>query len=255
MSEKPKKSKKRIPQWQFLIAWIGGQYAAFFGTVLLGFLFMIPLNLMGFTLGQFPLILQSLIAGTVLGWFSGWVQQWSIRKHFGHDVKGWRSISAILTGLVFAIVMPPAIFFAGNFPALFEDGTTLTLFISLLFMALFGASGIGQAFLLRKHVKQSWLFFLSTLVGGLIYALPVFGNASTILAQIAQYSVTAFTILWLFQMSGAMDAMQSQDDAIERLSDAESDEEDDYYSREEEQSRRGRLFKGLWGFLRRGFAI
>lgn len=38
MTEKPKKSKKRIQQWQFLLTWIGGQYGAFFGTALPGLL-------------------------------------------------------------------------------------------------------------------------------------------------------------------------------------------------------------------------
>ena len=94
MTEKPKKSKNRIPQWQFLLAWIGGQYAAFFGTVLAGLLVMIPLNLMGISYNMLPDLLSLAIGGAAWGWFVGWVQQWSIRKHFGHDVKGWKIVSA-----------------------------------------------------------------------------------------------------------------------------------------------------------------
>ena len=60
-------------------------------------------------------------------------------------------------------------------------------------------------------------------------------------AQIAQYSVTAFTIIWLFQMSGAMDAMQSQDEAIDRLSDTDEEESYDDYQEEEKHQRDNRF--------------
>ena len=255
MTEKPKKSKKRIPQWQFLIAWISGQYGAFFGTAFLGFLLMIPLSWMGISIDIIHPVIQFLIAGVAVGWTSGWVQQWSIRKAFGHDVKGWRSISAILTSISLAIVGSLIGYLALAQPLLFENQETMTYtaIVAATFMSIFGAAGLGQAILLRKHIKHSWLFFLSTLVGGLMFGLPLLGDSTYITVQIAQYSVTAFTILWLFGMSGTMDAMRSEDSAIDRLSDAESEDvyDDDY--EEEQQYERGNLWKNL--FRRLGFAI
>lgn len=248
MTEKPKKSKKRIPQWQFLLAWIGGQYGAFFGTVLLGLLVMIPLNLMGVSYDMLPNLLTLAIGGAVWGWFVGWVQQWSIRKHFGHDVKGWKTVSAILTAIIMMIMIPLIMWTALNTPFIYKESNSYPLIVSATFMAIFGASGLGQAILLRKHVKHSWLFFMSTLVGGIVYGLPIFGNASSIIAQIAQYSVTAFAILWLFQMSGTMDAMQSEDEALERLTDSETDEAyDDYHGEDEKHQRDNRFTRFLRG--------
>ncbi len=255
MTEKPKKSKRRIPQWQFLIAWIGGQYAAFFGTAFMGYLLLLPLNWMGFSIDMLHPVIQFLIAGGAVGWFSGWVQQWSIRKTFGHHVKGWRTISAILTAISLSFVGSLIGYLAIAQPLLFEnqESITYTAIVAATFMSIFGAAGLGQAILLRQHIKHSWLFFLSTLVGGLIFGLPLLGDATYLTVQIAQYSVTAFAILWLFGMSGTMDAMQSQDDAIQRLSDVESDDAyGDEYEEEQEQGY-GNLWKNL--FRRLGFAI
>lgn len=253
MSEKPKKSKKRIPQWQFLLTWIGGQYAAFFGIGSLGLLLVILMNFLGFTTDWIPNFIVLPLGGMLWGWFSGWVQQWSIRKHFGHQVKGWRTISAILTGIAVSTIVPFVVSLALTQPDLFS-GNNIVAMVAVTFMALFGTTGLGQAFLLRKHVKHSWLFFMATLVGGIIFGLPNMGNSSIFVAQIAQLSVTAFAILWLFGMSGTMDAMQSEDEAIQRLTDSESDSdvyEDDY----EEEQKQGR--KNLWKnlFRRLGFAI
>lgn len=246
MTEKPKKSKHRIPQWLFLVAWIGGQFGIFFGIGAIVSLLTALLNAAGLML---PLPLLYFIGGTGLGWFSGWVQQWSIRKHFGHDIKGWRSISALLTGIVFSLIIPFITDLAMTQPFLFENTSTYTALVTATFMAIFGAAGIGQAILLDKHVKHSWLFFLSTLVGALIYALPLLGDSSYFVAQIAQYAVTAFAILWLFGMSGTMNALQSQDEVIQRLTD--SDSEEDFYDEDDEQQRgRVNFWIQLFGRLR-----
>lgn len=255
MHEKPKKSKDRIPQWQFLLAWISGQYVGFYTTVFMGFAVLLALNNIAEFASVTPALLQFLIVGAGLGWFSGWVQQWSIRKYTGHFIKGWKTVSSILTAISFATVIPFVMYLAQTHLYLFDNNSpTLIALVAGTFMAIFGAAGLGQSILLRKHVKNSWLFFLSTLVSGLMFGLPVLGNSTYIVAQIAQFSVTAFAIIWLFGMSGNMDALQNS--AIQRLSDTDSEaiEDEEQDTQQKRQSGKNSLFQGLWTTLKRSFA-
>lgn len=192
------------------------------------------------------------IAGLLLGWFIGWVQQWSIHNYFGRYIKGWRTISAIFTGITLLIVQSSLLWIQLNFTSFSEYGIFYLTSMSIAYMAIFGVMGIVQAILLRKHVRYSWVFLLSALIGGGIQGIPILGQPS--LLQIVHYTITAFTLICLFRMSGALDNMSSEDEAIERLRDADYTDDTDYID-SEQHKKRDTLLERLFNKMGLAFSI
>ncbi|GAB5493371.1 MAG: hypothetical protein Phog2KO_35860 [Phototrophicaceae bacterium] len=178
--------------------WIGGQCIVYFLVNAIGSL--VPLN--GVPVVSFVRILANAIIGLAFGWFAGWVQQWSIHKHFGLYVEGWRTISAIMTGIILVISQLFIIWFIRNFVAIYQNPISYSIFWSLLYIVTLGAASIGQTILLRKHVQHSWLYLLSPLIAGITFGLPfLLGASSPLIAYLVHYIVSAFVIIWLFQMT------------------------------------------------------
>ncbi len=198
------KNPGRSKKYSFLILWLIGHalaWAAYFssqGMFNVDWIWTIALGLGGVT---------------------SLVQYLLIRWQFGRNIKWWLPLS-ILTWL-FAAFFP--------FDASLQLGDS-QIGITIQALALFAPAALIQAFLLRKHVQNSWLWLLASITGTTTFALSVAALNWIPLSGYLGYGVyastTALTLLWLFGMSQQEMSEVSQSASYKRLTD--SDEQEEY---------------------------
>lgn len=205
---KVKKGQARGNRWLFVLLWIVGHALAWgvFSMVQ-----MIP----GFAEINLTEILLAM--GLVVGGITSLTQYLLIRWQFGRNIKWWMPISLI--AWVFAILTP--------FQASLRMGDT-QFEVTAQLLALYVPIAVVQMVLLRKHVRQSWLWLVATLAGSSVFALSLISLQEVLLwapfvAFGAYASITALSLLWLFGMSKPEVQQSISASSYERLSD-ETDE-------------------------------
>jgi len=169
------KSKLRISRNKFLGLWIIGCNIIFYAMALAA--------IFGYNLvpaGSPASYLEYLLIGSVGGMLMGMLRQWLIRRHFGLDIKAWTLISAVLNGFAFT-----AAFF------MLRTGETL-IYLIMSVILIFSAASAGHAILLRKHVKNAWLYFATGVISPLTYIVPLIGS-------FLPSAVSAFILIKLFE--------------------------------------------------------
>ncbi|MEM9953396.1 MAG: hypothetical protein AAF846_17445 [Chloroflexota bacterium] len=259
MTEKPKKSKTLWAYWQFLLAWVIGQFLSYWVAIVIGGVIILPivfvLNLVGIDFNSFDAITRPIAliwVGAIFTYLITWAQQYIIRRFTGHHLKHWRMTSAVILAVLIPIVTLGGQWAWEALAAYRQSPLMETLFQVAPFILIWGMLGLSQAWLLRKRLKHVWLYALGMVVSGILFGVSQ--NPSSIFSHLLVHSVTGLTLIWIFYMSKGQDVQTSQDEAIARLSDSTSNEDIIYDDERESHQKRGALWEWLWRNLPLTFA-
>jgi hypothetical protein len=196
-----KKSPMRINSVIFAILWalsyLFGAGAAYFLTFTL---FEPPLQEVPwwYTFGMIFTLL------TTMGIVSSSMQRFAMWLRFGRRLTWWRRTSVIgwwMGGLL--TVGLSRLYFASEIPTLNWLGHPVTLILALSTPWI-----VMQWLVLRRHVDRAWLYILTSLSGSTVFGsllismndgLNFFGMS---LALGGSAVIIAYTLVWLFSMSG-----------------------------------------------------
>ncbi|MEM9953881.1 MAG: hypothetical protein AAF846_19885 [Chloroflexota bacterium] len=210
-AEKLKKSPPKRNRLLFMTLWILGH-----GLAWLPFFMVSNSGGAGDELGLVVWV------GGFIGGITSLTQYALIRWYFGRNLKWWLPLS--LVAWIGAAIFP--------FVYLVDELPFNQIGLTLQMLSLATPAAIVQAFLLRKHVRQAWLWVLATITGLIVFSLSVttlndlFFDTDFIIAAVS-YGLfaltTASTLLWLFGMSQQANKMKNIADAETRLADTSSD--------------------------------
>ena len=209
MSEKKKKQAGWLGTIPFVLLWAlsyGLGWFALIGSIML----IRTFNPSFFSL--FPEFVYFIPLGAIPGLISGSIQQVLIRWKFGIHIRRWwlgSTLGAILAAGAFFVVIT-------NFGAVLDSFFAyLTQFSELLGPALiigsfFALYSTAQAWVLREHVKRTWMWPLAAFVSAATFIMPLFttGDVAELwtttlfgIAGLLQGSVMGLTLVWLFGMT------------------------------------------------------
>jgi hypothetical protein len=213
MSEKKKNNTNRLGTIPFAVLWTLA-YGLGWATVITG----------GFVTNRFfpevfrwfPDVVYLMLAASVPAFIYGVAQQFLIRWKFAVKFNWWflwTTLTAALTAGSFQI------FEWINLP--FGISSPIVA-ITLVFGYIFGAQALVQAWLLRQHVKKSWMWVTAAVASAATFAVPLataqyFGQWAMIgnfgFAGILQGAVMALTLVWLFGMTRVEPLKRGMDNA------------------------------------------
>lgn len=205
LAQKPKgkntPSKKN--RWIFLSLWLLGHSFAW-----------IPYMLASQANSGDSLITFAIFVGGFIGGITSLTQYLLIRRQFGKNIKWWFPLSTV------AWVLGSIILYTQMFDL---DFTTLNFSLQMLVLA--GSAILIQMGLLRKHIKQFWLWGLANFAGLTAFSAGLINidliaepNIFTVGLTYALFaSATGMTLLWLFGM--AQTPAKQKQHSIERLTD------------------------------------
>ena len=136
--------------------------------------------------------------------------QASVMKRYFHFTPQYWKRATVIGGLIGAPVTAFAIFTLGNYTSAnysqlvaLEQFEILQKLISILPMVMYVTiMSIMQAIVLRRYIRNAWLWILANAVAGFMFSMvatmtfnPGFGD--WLLAAVAQGAVTGFAMLWL----------------------------------------------------------
>ncbi len=212
-------------RWIFLGLWLLGH-----GLAWLPFMIMTETSL------DDTVIAFAIFIGIFLGGITSATQYLLIHRQFGHNIKWWMPLSTI-AWIIGAITLYSIDLFNTEF-------TSFNFTIQMLVLA--GPAILVQLFLLRKYIKQSWLWGLANFAGLATFAtgLVTLSNGDTNFLTVAiSYglfaSATGMTLLWLFGM--AQTPTKQKAHSIERLIDNNVDYIHDEVLSEPSQTQTQRL--------------
>jgi len=151
-----------------------------------------------------------LISGAVIGLSVGAVQRWLLRRYLCWTADRWRrysmlggALGAAVAALVYSFARMMLYRRTGYYPGSMDMA-------AMVIMPLFvGVMSVLQWMTLRYAVKQSLLWVLSNVVGGLIFSGMLWINAprmdndiswiAPFIAVLGQAFVTGLVMLWLFE--------------------------------------------------------
>ena len=111
---------------------------------------------------------------SLIGFITGVVQQFLVRKMFNVDLAGWWWKSTIIwagAGLIWYVVnTAPAIF---SFMSGLNRSLSNALFIAIYMIFFLVPPTLIQAWLLRKQLDRVWLLPIVGLIGILLFAFPI----------------------------------------------------------------------------------
>jgi|GEM_PF-2685341 len=219
---KHKKGISRHNKFIFLVLWFIGHLLAWGGL----WLFVVSPLFME----DFGNNVQFGFLGFIVGGITSLVQYSLIRWQFGRNIKWWIPLS-ILAWIFASIISFQA---SGS---LTTDYNNVVVSISAL--ALYLPPVIVQYFLLRKHIRQAWLWIIGSIAASTIFALLINGEVWQIFAGFGLYSiVTGSTLLLLFGMSKASVQQKMADTAHERLQDSTNDDSQEQIDAAEQNMQR-----------------
>lgn len=150
------------------------------------------------------------LAGGIIGLGIGMLQRNVIKRHLHIDLPYWQR-STVVGGIIAAPVLLLATtalsdYFNANYWVIYQTGQRglfqfmesvlpMTVYVTLM--------SCIQTIILRRYVKQAWLWVLANTVAGVMFSMVARtafdpGFFQWFLAAIAQGAVTGFAMLWLF---------------------------------------------------------
>jgi hypothetical protein len=149
-------------------------------------------------------------AGGLIGFGVGMLQGDVVKRHLHIDLSYWRR-ATVVGGIIAAPILLLAStalsdYFNANYWMIYQSGQRdlFQLLEAVLPMTLYvSVMSILQTIILRRYVKQAWLWVLANSVAGLMFSMlarTAFdpGFFQWLLAALAQGAVTGFAMLWLF---------------------------------------------------------
>ena len=215
---------RRMKTLPFMVIWLTGHILSWAGvyfvweTVLL------------------PDLAYVLFSGIILGGALGLTQKLLLRYKYGLPLHGWMRLTIVgwVLGWLGYFVGSEWIRNFYNFP------------LWLTIIPMFGIPALLQWGLLRRQIRQAWLWVVAAVVSTMTFSM-VFNNSSYnlnahVLSATAQGAVTGLTLLWLFGMSGFIPAQQQHRDVSRLTTDTCDSDGDDWYDDDDDQS--GRFIQG-----------
>ena len=201
MSEKKKKQSNRLGTITFVLLWILAHGVSWSITTLSS---IIAFNLFPQSFTQLPVIAYLLLSVGMPTLIYSVPHQWLIQWKFGLRFRWWflwTTLAAVVGAGLFLILRLATI------PLLIDNPTVA---IIVLFGFIFGLQALVQTWLLRKHIKQAWIWSVAALASVATFA-TLLANPATFrewdllvaygFAGIFQSVVMALTLIWLFAMS------------------------------------------------------
>jgi hypothetical protein len=201
MSEKQKNTPNRLGTIPFAVLWTLA-YGLGWTTVITGG--YITSRFFPQIFDWFPDIVYLMLATTVPAFIYSIGQQFLIRWKFAVKFNWWflwTTFAAAITTATFQT------FEWINVPIRIDNPMVV---LTLVFGYIFGTQALVQAWLLRKHVKRSWLWVAAAIASAATFGVPIataqfFGPFATIttfgFAGLLQGAVMALTLVWLFGMT------------------------------------------------------
>jgi hypothetical protein len=201
MSEKKKNNTTRLGTIPFAVLWTLA-YGLGWATVITGG--FITNRFFPEVFRWFPDVVYLMLAASVPAFIYGVAQQFLIRWKFAVKLNWWflwTTLTAALTAASFQI------FEWINLPIRLDNEM---VGIMLVFGYIFGAQALVQAWLLRQHVKKSWMWVAAAVASAATFGVPIataqffgaFGTITTFgFAGLLQGAVMALTLVWLFGMT------------------------------------------------------
>lgn len=190
LKKKKHPNQLRISPTRFLVMWVGGH--------ILGWLTLAPVlwivQLLNWQwLNSFPDVVYGIGFGLIIGFGSTLAQMMTIRQAKGYWVKGWGIASFPAWGVGGFLFWLSAM--ASSFPDNMILGNMMVLGGLLL------PAATVQAWLLRRYVKQSWMWLVSFVAAVAVFAMLISTFSGLFIAAIAfsGYAlVTGLVMLFLF---------------------------------------------------------
>lgn len=197
MTDKKKKSSYTTDsRTQFVLAWIGGTWVAWFVGLFLTFVLMIAIFLLmtgeavSDPLGMGVILYILILPATAL---VGKMQQDALKDHLNIYVPHWWWLTALMWSL--------GIFLAVNISnTLFAGVEMRPLWGSAVFFTIvLGVPGSVQALLLYRHLSQTWLYAFASLISGVIWGVLSQENNGQFwtVAPAVSAVISAIVLLWL----------------------------------------------------------
>lgn len=175
--------------------WIGGTWLAWIAGEALRMILLIPLILIMEVnpneLTLFTTILFVFPQLIIPSVFLGLVQQEALNNYFGLNIKQWWWVTALMWVLGWIAV--------SGLTNILNIVSANLVHTALLTSLLIGLPGIAQAFLLRSHLAQTWLYGFASVISGVILGALANQDFSQVwlFAPALSAVISAIVLLWL----------------------------------------------------------
>jgi len=222
----------RMTRRRFLIQWIIGHALSWLGVIGLAVgvhsfaaLFRIAIETISFDW------VFGLIFALGMGGLSAFVQKRAIGLMFGQYITGWRRWTIAMWLLsTFLIIQTKDLYPAGIGEAQVA---------AMQGIILFSIPALAQAWLLRKHVRSTWLWVLASIAGAATFGLfeAMYDNVlvSFPVGYGAYAVVTGLSLLWLFGMTSGKTQQQRNSSRLTTDTYDSADNYDDWYDENDDQ--------------------
>lgn len=172
------------------------------------------------TLSDIFILLSVVVFGGMVAFAVGLLQARVVKRYFRYELQHWKRATAIGGAIAIPVMLVVMIvldaYMANNWQLReFGGFETMNMIMSIAPMTLYvSIMSVVQAFVLRKYVRDAWLWILANAVAGFMFSM-VFVTAFSpsvwnwLLAAVAQGAITGFAMLWMLQRL----AKDTQDDA------------------------------------------
>ena len=175
------------------------------------------------TMSDIFILLSVAVFGGAVSLSVGLLQARMVKRHFHIELQSWKRASAIggavaTLAVLFTMVALDAHMNAYSWQLReFGGFQTMDTIMHIAPMTLYvSIMSVVQAFVLRRYVRDAWLWILANAVAGFMFSM-VFVNAFSpsvwnwLLAAIAQGAITGFAMLWMLTRL----TKDNQDDAAD----------------------------------------